>query len=174
MSHASKGTRAHTLGVKPRGSGVLSVQDWDAYRDHHAWSDPTECPDCHASFVGGRWRWDAAPPGSAQHRCPACRRIHDQFPAGLVTLGGPWFDAHRQEVMALVQHHAERARQEHPMQRLMPTPTPTQDGETTLATTDMHLAHGLGEALHRAFKGDLSARYERGQTLMRVHWSRRV
>ena len=77
-----------------------------------------------------------------------------------------------QEVMALVQHHAERARQEHPMQRLMPTPT--HDGETTLATTDMHLAHGLGEALHRAFKGDLSARYERGQTLMRVHWTRRV
>lgn len=172
MSHRSKGTREHTVGVKPRGAGVLSVREWDAYRDHHQWPDPTECPDCGASFVGGRWRWERAPEGATLHQCPACRRMHDHFPAGVVTLEGPWFEAHRQEVMALVRHRADRARAEHPMQRLMESDE--RPGVVTLSTTDMHLAHGLGEAIHQAFKGDLSARYERGQTLMRVHWSRKA
>ena len=170
MSHRSKGASAHPLGTRPRGVGVLSVQDWDAYRDKDHWADPTECPDCHAVYLGGRWRWAVAPAHAPQHRCPACRRTVDHFPAGVVTLGGAWFEANRAEVMALVHHHADRARQEHPMQRLMHTEEIA--GEVTLHTTDMHLAHGLGEALQHAYKGDLSARYERGQTVMRVHWSR--
>jgi hypothetical protein len=170
MSHRSKGASAHTLGTRPRGVGVLSVHEWDAYRDPQQWSDPTECPDCHAVYLGGRWRWAVAPEEAVQHRCPACRRIHDHFPAGVVTLGGDWFSAHQSEVMALIHHHADRARQDHPMQRLMRTDA--HGGEVTLETTDMHLAHGLGQAVQSAYKGDLSARYERGQTLMRVRWSR--
>jgi hypothetical protein len=43
---------------------------------------------------------------------------------------------------------------------------------TVVTTTDIHLAHGIGEALHHAYQGELEFHYNSDQNLMRVNWSR--
>ena len=41
-----------------------------------------------------------------------------------------------------------------------------------VTTTDSHLARGIGEALHDAYKGDLKLRYSRDENLLRAVWKR--
>ena len=170
MSRRSKGTRSHPIGVRTRGAQVIDSDGPDAYRDRLHWPEPTVCPDCRATYLAGRWQWHSAPDGAQLHRCPACRRTHDHLPAGEVHLEGEYFVAHRQEVMALIQARADHARREHPLQRIMAT-RPTPQG-MVIETTDMHLAHGLGEAVHHAHAGELTAAHAAGQQLLRVHWVR--
>jgi hypothetical protein len=45
-------------------------------------------------------------------------------------------------------------------------------GPIEIATTDVHLARGIGEALHHAYQGDLDYHYEDKEDLVRVHWKR--
>jgi hypothetical protein len=43
---------------------------------------------------------------------------------------------------------------------------------TLVTTTDVHLARGIGEALHHAYPGELEFHYNPEQNLLRVNWSR--
>lgn len=72
--------------------------------------------------------------------------------------------------MRLLEHRAERARTEHPLQRIMAIEE--REGGVLVTTTDVHLARGLAEALHHAHQGELSLRYEDAQNLLRAHWRR--
>lgn len=141
----------------------------DSYRMPKKLAEGTACPDCGAVFADGRWRWARAAPGR-RTRCPACRRQRDGMPAGYVQLEGPWFAAHRREVLARVEHCEASERRQHPLQRILRVEYGAQDG--TVTTTDVHLARRIGQALHHAFKGTLAVRYARGENLVRVRWSR--
>lgn len=171
MSQHAKGTRQHTIGAPLRGRGILVEREHDPYRDRRKPAEPSACPDCGAVFHDGSWRWLAAPPDAQPQMCPACRRVRDRFPAGFLTLEGEFFRDHRAEVMGLVQSHARHVREEHPLQRLMDIED-RDDGSCLVTTTDVHLARGLGEAVHHAWRGDLAFHYEQGQTLLRVRWRR--
>ena len=41
-----------------------------------------------------------------------------------------------------------------------------------VTTTDSHLARGIAEALHGAYKGELKLRYSRDENLLRASWKR--
>ncbi|WP_372526286.1 BCAM0308 family protein [Piscinibacter sp.] len=170
MSKHSKATRFHTIGAPVRGAGVIVEREHDAYQSDHKPTEPTVCPQCRAAFHEGRWQWIASPAGSREELCPACKRIRDKFPAGFVTLEGDFFAQHRDELMKLVNNRAERAKAEHPLQRIMAIEDTA--GGALITTTDIHLARGIGEALHHAHQGELKFHYEQGQTLLRVHWNR--
>lgn len=170
MSHHAKGTRLHPAGAPLRGRGVIVEREHDAYRERLKPAEPAACPHCRAVFLEGRWQWTEVPQGAFEHLCPACRRIRDHFPAGFVALDGDFFRQHRDEVMQRVQRFAAHERSEHPLERLMSTDE--RDGHVLLTTTGTHLARGIGEALHQAFKGELRFNHERGQALLRVHWRR--
>ena len=43
---------------------------------------------------------------------------------------------------------------------------------TSITTTDIHLARGIGEALHHAYQGELEFHYNPEQNLLRVNWRR--
>jgi NMD protein affecting ribosome stability and mRNA decay len=135
-------------------------------------AEPAVCPSCKAVFRDGRWAWPDAPPTvrSDAALCPACQRIHDHNPAGEVRISGEFARAHRDEILARVRHVAERESAERPLIRIMATRE--QDGELLISTTDTHLAHAIGRALHDAFKGDLHAPWEKEGTLARVSWQR--
>jgi len=170
MSKPSKSTRHHTIGAPVRGASVIVEREHDAYRSDHKLPEPTVCPQCRAAYHAGRWQWTAADAGAHEELCPACRRIRDAFPAGYVTLEGEYFREHRSELMRLVEHRAEHAKAEHPLQRIMATEE-TADG-VLITTTDIHLARGIAEALHHAHQGELKLRYEDAQNLLRAHWKR--
>lgn len=170
MSGPAKGTRTHPIGAPTRGRGIFTEREHDTYRERRKPSEPAVCPDCRVVFHDGRWQWLAAPPQAQEQMCPACRRVRDRFPAGFLTLEGPFLHEHREEIMGRIRSHAEHVKAEHPLQRVMDI---EDDGERTLVTTtDIHLARGLGEALREAWRGELAFHYEQGQTLLRVHWKR--
>ncbi|SHL34284.1 hypothetical protein SAMN05216428_10291 [Nitrosospira sp. Nsp11] len=142
----------------------------DAYKTRHKLPEPTVCPQCGAVFHEGRWQWLKTPADAHQEPCPACHRIHDHFPAGFVTLQGEFFLAHREEILHLVHNVEKHERTEHPLKRIMEIEE--KDGATLITTTDIHLARGIGEAIHNAYQGELQFHYNPDEYLLRVGWTR--
>jgi NMD protein affecting ribosome stability and mRNA decay len=142
----------------------------DSYRDAEKIAGPARCPKCRATYVRGRWTWRRAPAVAKLHKCPACRRIEDDFPAGYVRLKGEFFRAHRAEVMAVVKAREAYARMEHPLQRFISV-RPLADG-VLVTTTDAHLARGVAQAVHAAFQGELDLSFSKSENLLRATWSR--
>jgi NMD protein affecting ribosome stability and mRNA decay len=142
----------------------------DTYQSKGKPAEPARCPDCGAVFHDGRWQWMEAPAGAHETLCPACHRIRDSFPAGFLALSGDFLAVHEAEIRQLISHHEDREKAEHPLQRVMDIEE-TPDG-LMVTTTDMHLARGIGEALHHAYQGELEFHYNPDQNLLRVHWSR--
>ncbi|MBZ0092783.1 MAG: BCAM0308 family protein [Burkholderiales bacterium] len=148
------------------------VQEYrhDAYKSKLKLPEPTVCPECGAVYHEGRWQWAAKPAHAHEELCPACHRIHDEFPAGYVHLSGPFFQEHREELLHLIKNEAEKAKVEHPLKRLIKIED--EDGGILITTTDIHLARGLGEALHHAYKGEMEFHYNEQENLLRVVWER--
>ena len=142
----------------------------DSYREEAKYHEPTACPDCGATFAHGRWTWAAPPPHAIEHRCPACQRIQDDFPAGYVTLKGGFARAHRDEVIALVRGCETREKAEHPLERIIGIDDAA--GGIQVTTTDGRLARGIAQALHQAYKGSVKVRYAREENLVRAVWER--
>jgi hypothetical protein len=153
-----------------RHDGLFQERVHDAYKLKGKLPEPTVCPLCGAVFHQGRWQWLKAPAGAHQEPCSACHRIHDHYPAGFLYLSGKFFQAHRDEALRLVQNHAKHEGGEHPLKRIMAIEEEN-DGSTLVTTTDIHLARGMGEALHHAYQGSLKFHYNPEQNLLRVHWT---
>jgi NMD protein affecting ribosome stability and mRNA decay len=142
----------------------------DSYKAKGKLSEPTVCPDCGAVFQAGRWQWLAAPKDAHQTICPACHRVRDHFPAGYVDVGGEYFARHEQEIMQLIKHREAKEKAGHPLQRIIAIEKTKQGAMVT--TTDIHLARGIGEALHSAYQGELEFHFNSDQNRLRVNWSR--
>lgn len=142
----------------------------DPYQSNGKYKEPTVCGDCKAVFHGGRWQWASAPEGAREVHCPACRRTRDKLPAGSITLTGAFFDAHRDEVLALVHHVATRERDEHPMHRLMLIDDAPKG--VVITTTDIHSPQRMAEALAHAYRGKFKVSYGHDEYSVRVSWQR--
>ncbi|HMC13542.1 MAG TPA: BCAM0308 family protein [Gallionellaceae bacterium] len=152
-----------------RHDGIFQERVHDAYKSKAKPPEPAVCPQCGAVFHEGRWQWRPAPANAHQDTCPACHRIHDHYPAGFLSLKGEFFQSHRDEIMRLVHNHEKHERAEHALQRIMAVEE--KNDATLVTTTDIHLARGLGEALHHAYQGVLEFHYNPGQNLLRVSWT---
>jgi hypothetical protein len=131
----------------------------------------TVCSGCGAIVHEGRWVWPKDGPATGTPAlCPACQRIRDAAPLGEVRISGEFARAHKDEILARVRHVEEREKRDHPLQRLIAVRE--ENGELVATTTDPHLAHAIGSALHDAFKGDLHAPWSETGALARVRWSR--
>jgi hypothetical protein len=142
----------------------------DSYKNKGKLPEPTVCTECGAVFQAGRWQWGPKPDKAERTSCPACHRIRDGFPAGYVTITGDFIAAHEQEIMQLMRNHEEREKAGHPLQRIMAIEKTKYS--TVVTTTDIHLARGIGDALHHAYQGELEFHYNQEQNLLRVNWSR--
>ena len=98
------------------------------------------CPTCGVVFEHGRWHWKAKPASAQEHVCPACRRVKDDFPAGYVSLEGDFLREHRDELLHLVRNEEKRAKDEHPLERIMDI---RQDGDKTVVTWAMYGKNGF-------------------------------
>ncbi len=83
---------------------------------------------------------------------------------------GAYLPAHRDEILALVRNQEREENTSHVLHRIMSI----EDGPAAIVikTTDIHLPRRIGEALHRAFKGQLERRYDKAGCFLRVNWSR--
>ena len=142
----------------------------DPYRLRGKWPEPTTCPECGAIFHDGHWQWGEEKERAEEHLCPACQRVRDRVPAGLLTVSGEFFVAHRQEILKLIRNVESKAKAEHPLERIMSLDEHADSAVISL--TDLHLAHGIGQALHHAYQGDLDSGYTDEDDLLRITWTR--
>ncbi len=164
----------HTLSpvtLKPgRHLQFMDVVSHDPYEEIGKLSEPAACSNCGAVYHEGRWQWIASPSDAYQTRCPACKRIHQKMPAGYVTIHGSFAHDHRDEMLSLIHHLETREKSEHPLKRIMWIEY--QEDGLTITTTDIHLAQGIGKALHRAYKGELDCQFNDAEYQIRVSWRR--
>jgi NMD protein affecting ribosome stability and mRNA decay len=134
------------------------------------------CPECHAISRKKRWYLDEAEyvslarTGAVLRRCPACRKIADGFPSGVVTLRGKFLQTHRGEILTIVRNEEGRARETNPLERIMGI----RDGDecVEILTTDEKLAQRIGREIRKAYQGTVSYKWSEDANLVRVNWSR--
>jgi NMD protein affecting ribosome stability and mRNA decay len=142
----------------------------DPYQLQQKPQDGTACPQCGVAFTGGRWSWRSDEPPTKRELCPACRRINERFPAGVLTLKGPFVREHRDELVRMARHQETLEKDEHPMNRIMAVEE--LDDGLEIATTDIHLPKRIGELVKRTWKGRLATRFEKDGYFVRVSWTR--
>jgi hypothetical protein len=142
----------------------------DPYQLRHKPHEPTFCPGCGAIYHHGRWQWGVAPPDAAEERCPACHRIADDLPAGIVSALGSFALDHAGEILALARNEEAAEKAEHPLNRIMAIKN-VDDG-IEIRTTDIHLPHRFATALQRAFRGELTTHFDEAGYFVRIDWRR--
>lgn len=134
------------------------------------------CPKCHAISRKKRWYLDEAEyallarTGAVLRHCPACRKIMDGFPSGVVTLRGKFLQTHHGDLLAIVRNEERRARETNPLERIMEI----RDGDerVEILTTDEKLAQRIGREIRKAYRGTVSYKWSEDANLIRVDWSR--
>lgn len=140
----------------------------DPYQAQQKLHEGTACPQCGVVYHDGRWQWVARAEGGGEELCPACRRINDRFPAGIVTLHGNFAMEHTAEMIRLARHQEEIEKAEHPLNRIMSIEEEKQ--RIVISTTDIHLPRRIGETLRRAFHGEVDTHFEEDGYFVRVNW----
>ena len=153
-----------------RADKMFSQGRIDPYERKKKLPDPTRCPSCGALYVEGRWTWRKANQKVQEELCPACLRIKDRVPAGVLHLSGTFFEAHRAEIENLVNNQEKLEKERHPLERLMGMKV--EDGSLRIETTGIHLARRIGDALNNAYQGKMDLEYLEGQRKVRVNWER--
>ena len=154
----------------PRRDRLIRERVHDPYKARLKLSEPAACPQCKAVYQQGRWCWDAPPAGASEVLCQACHRIKDSYPAGELTLRGGFLKDHKTEILHLARNEEKLENGEHPLNRIMDV---EDRGEVVvITTTDIHLPRRIGEAIHRAYEGDLDFHYEEESYSIRVRWDR--
>ena len=158
-------------GVYGRKDRLVQQKRHDVYRNGRKLPEPTVCPDCDAVFTGGRWAWlkEAVDPVS-ESRCPACQRINDNLPAGIIEVQGSFVEAHREEVIGLIRNTESLEKGAHPLERIMTIED--QDHGLAITTTGVHVARRIGDALSRSYQGNLSFTYGDAEKSIQVTWAR--
>ena len=141
----------------------------DPYQRQQQLHEGTVCPQCGAVYHGGRWQWLLRRAKAGEELCAACRRINDKFPAGVVTLRGDFAKEHKEAMIHLARHQEEAENKEHPLNRIISIEEDAQG--VVINTTDIHLPRRIGEAVKRAFHGEIENNFEKDGYFVRVTWT---
>lgn len=157
---------------KTKDKGQLTPRSQDVYRSKNGVSGAAYC-ECGAVFSNKRWHSSeggASPHGDQRVVCPACRRIADRNPAGIVTLKGSFFSAHTAEIDNLIKNTAEAAVMKNSLGRIMDI-SREKDG-VIITTTDVKLAQKIGREVFKSHGGDLQFTWSDAMGPVRISWSR--
>lgn len=161
MSHLPRDTKDRSVRARKH----------DPYKAKGKLLEPSVCRQCKAVYHKGRWTWDPAPARSHDLLCPACERIQDGAPCGVLLLTGEFAASHRDEILGLARNEEALVKAEHPLARIIKIADQAEPPEgVVITTTDPHLARRIGEALHRAHQGTFTCRYEENEDLLRANW----
>jgi len=163
-------SKIHAAASKPRESASNKPSRRDPYVTRARRTEPSVCGRCGLSYRRGRWVRGRGATQAKRVTCPACQRIADCYPAGIVKLSGAYLRAHREEIEHLIRHVEQREQRNRPLMRVMDMRVTRSGLEVT--TTDAKLARGIGVALRHAHHGELDYDWSQVESVMRVSWSR--
>lgn len=174
--------RAGMRNSRPFTSATFTKRvDHDAgrHRTVRAPSEPLVCESCGSVYFKRRWiAYDDVPrngkqinwPSAKTTTCPACKQTRANTRGGYVHLNGAFLEEHRDEIENLLSNEAERASHDNPMGRIISWERGAQ--KLIVTTTTEHLAKRLGQALSKAFDGEVNYDFSHENKLARVHWRR--
>jgi len=152
----------------------------DPYLPRGANQEISVCEGCHSVYKNKRWYddpdlYDAAVkiPDTFTTVCPACLKIRDNFPGGIVTLKGDYVLPHKQDLINLIKNEEARARGFNPLERIMFV-RESEYGKLVISTTNEKLAQRLGRAIKKAFHGKVTYQWSHDNKLARVDWERQA
>ena len=157
--------------------GKKAERSTDVYLPKGGSREVVLCSKCGAFYWNKRWSADAADlrtaraeAGTAKVVCPACQRMQDDNPAGVLTLSGEYMLQHENEILNMIKHVEANGRAKNPLARIMEI---NQENKVlTITTTDAKLAQKLGREVYKAHKGELHFRWSQAESFSRVNWTR--
>ena len=102
--------------------------------------------------------------------CPACRKISDGFPSGIVTLRGEFLKKHKDQILQRARNEETRAVRVNPLERIISIKN--QGDSVEIKTTSERFAQRIGREIQRAFKGRTTYRWGGEDKMIRVDWHR--
>lgn len=155
-----------------------NIEDYgDPYLQDLKPDEVAVCVECRSVYAGKRWemRDQAARDLREAKRvvetlCPACRKIRDRAPGGIVTLSGEFLAKHEEEIINLINHESKRAMEINPLERLIDIER--SDTKIIILTTNEKLAQRIGRALYKAYRGKVEYKWSEDNKLARVNWHR--
>lgn len=149
---------------------------------HHTRRAPTEpkvCEECGAVYQKRRWVSAEIAASANPERshpiqitiCPACKQKREGVPNGFVYLQGAFLTAHHDEIKRLLKNEAERAAVDNLLAQIIGWER-DKSGRLTITTTTVHLAKRLGQALEKAFDGEIRYDFSHENQMARVYWHR--
>lgn len=157
--------------------GKRTTRSMDVYLPKEGKEEVAVCTKCRAAFWEKRWFTDEAEAARltagravAKVLCPACQRMKDDNPAGVVTFSGDYLLQHESQILNAIKNVEAKTRAKNPLARIMEI---DQDGSLlTVRTTDEKLAEKLGKEIYRSHSGKLSYQWSEDESFVRVNWSR--
>jgi hypothetical protein len=130
----------------------------------------SHCPECNAVFESGRWQWADASDDAHEVVCPACSRIRDDDPAGVVALAGNFLSAHREDILALITQMGEEEKSQNALHRIMRV----EEGPASMVvtTTDIQTPRRIGDVLQRTYGGKLESSFDEEDSFLHIIWNR--
>lgn len=166
----SKGHEAKEPRMLKRKS--LDPDKRDPYLPDEGPEEAVECRSCGAIHYDKRWSLKKEAPAEILKKtvdkvlCPACRKIHDKYPEGFVTIKGDLVRERRDEIMKLVRNKEERAMHFNPLDRIIDI---TEHGDRIeITTTTEKLAQRIGQMLHKSFHGEVEYKWSGDVKMARV------
>ena len=154
-----------------------AISGIDIYSYNIHLPEPSICQRCQAVWKKGKWSLDEALRAEVmkwEHpkmvTCPACRRIMDDYPAGIVTLRGGYLQQHKEDILQTIRNEEQNSKQKNPLERIMKIEE-GKDG-ITITTTDSKLARRIGKVVNKANSGELEIKFSHNDELVRVNWTR--
>lgn len=149
----------------------------DPYLPAEGHKEPAICRSCEALYRNKRWYLDPvavsrlqAEGGAETVTCPACQKIAEHYPEGVVTLRGDYLWDHEEEIRNILRNEENKAMAKNPLQRIMRMDR--EGGDLIIETTEEKLAEHLGRALHKAHQGELRVSWTDDHSICRVTWER--
>ena len=102
--------------------------------------------------------------------CPACQKIRDRVPGGVLTISGRFAADREQEIVNLVNNENAIAMKINPLERIMDIER--SDDGMVVYTTNEKLAQKVGRALKKAYDGKVEYQWPEDGKLVRVNWHR--
>ena len=154
----------------PKDERAYEARNEDPYQSRGKYQEPSVCTGCGAVFKKGHWCWGVIEPGAHKHLCPACQRVHDKAPAGVVNITGDFFSQHKEEIISLLHNLEAKEKSRHPLQRIINISMQEQGLIVSLA--DFHLTKGVIDALQHAYQGKSDLNFAENDGVIRGSWQR--
>ena len=166
---------SHRTGVEEKGQ--RSLRSSDVYLPKRGLKEASLCSACGALYRNKRWYTGEEALKAAREEtglnkvlCPACQRIEDGNPAGIVTLSGAYLAKHARDIINEVKHVEAKSMVKNPLGRIMEV---KEDRNTiTISTTEDKLAQKVGREIFKAHHGELHYQWSHEENLVRVNWTR--